>query len=46
MNAKMAREAIALQKELDEQLQMLADLQARETGLLNRRTLHVKKKKK
>jgi len=25
---------------------MLADLQARETGLLNRRTLHVKKKKK
>lgn len=42
---KMARENMALQKELDEQLKMLQDLQAKESNLLNMKLQQRKKKK-
>lgn len=41
----MAREAVQLQKELDDQLKLLKDLQAKEDDLLKRRLQQRKKKK-
>jgi len=45
MNEKMANEAIKLSRELEQQLKDLADLQAKESDILNRKLQGRKKKR-